>query len=257
MLPRVLPGLVSGSLAARAVDGIVTLDVLGRQVPVRVAARARLFPTIVGTPASFVVVDYDALFAALNADRPGSATPSEAWFFRPQKPDFADRLTNAPFRLDEAVGVEPLVERLSTDPLAAGIRSLLRLTALVAGALGAFGLVLATRSTLASERPVFGEYSALGVPPTTLARSTQLRLVTLSLLGVAAGLLGGLLALRLIGAFVAVAGTAARPLPPIEPVVAWGEAAALLAAVLGGGLVGVTAVAGRELREVAARRLRV
>ncbi|MDQ3859438.1 MAG: hypothetical protein M3327_13515, partial [Actinomycetota bacterium] len=100
------------------------------------------------------------------------------------------------------------------------------------------------------------EYEALGVRPATLARSTQLRLIALSSFGVAAGFLGGLLAVRLIGSLVAVTGTAARPLPPIEPVVAWHADVVVVAIVTVAALVGAALLARPALRETAARRLR-
>jgi hypothetical protein len=255
-LPEALPALASGPVAATAVDAVLTVDLLGRPVPVRVAGRARLFPTIIERPTFFLVLDYEMLFAALNVDQAGLARPGEAWFLRPQEPGFVDLLGEAPFRLEAAVGVEPLTARLLNDPLAAGTRDVLVLTALAAAMLALFGLVLAARSALASERTVLAEYEALGVPPMTLARSIQLRLLALSLFGVAAGFLGSLVAVRLVGAFVAVTGTASRPLPPIEPELAWRAGGLLLGAV---GLAGAAAgavVAARALREAAARRLR-
>src|SRR5438270_685595 len=73
-LPRALPALVSPSVAAQAVDGELTVDLEGRELPVRVAAVATRFPTVLRTPDDFLVLDYDTLFAALNADRPGFAS---------------------------------------------------------------------------------------------------------------------------------------------------------------------------------------
>jgi hypothetical protein len=255
-LPEALPALASGPVAAFGVDRTVTIDVLGRQLPLRIVSRAQLFPTVIERPTSFVVLDYETLFAALNVDRPGYALPTEAWFFDPQPADFAERLEESPFRLAAAIGVEPLTERLLNDPLAAGTRDVLGLAAVAAAALALLGLVLATRSALGSERLLLAEYEAMGVPPSTLVRSMQVRLLILSVLGVAAGVLGALLAVRMVGAFVAVTGTSTRPLPPIEPVVAWGAIAVVLAAVAVAGLATSALLAGRTLRETAARRLR-
>lgn len=255
-LPGPLPVLGSEPVAAAAVDGTITLNLQGREIQARVAGTARLFPTVTERPSHFVVADYETLFAALNLDQPGLAVPTEAWFFEPQRADFLARVDEPPFRVEAAVGVEPLTDRLLTDPLAAGTRELLGVAALAAAVLGLLGLVLAVRGSLAAERLVLAEYEALGVPPATLRRSTQLRLIALSLLGVAAGVLGGLVAVRLIGAFVAVTGTSGRPLPPIEPVVAWREGAVLLTLVTLAALGAAAVLAARALRESAARRLR-
>ncbi len=255
-LPEALPALASPSAAAAQVSGTVTVDLLGRQLPLRIVGRTDLFPTVTERPESFVVLDYATLFAALNVDQPGSARPSEAWFFEAQAPDFADRLETAPFRLKEAVGVEPLTARLLSDPLAAGTRDVLGLAAVGAAVLALLGLVLSARSALGSERLLLAEYEAMGVPPRTLARSAQMRLLLLSMLGVAAGILGAILAVRMVGAFVAVTGASTRPLPPVEPIVAWGGVAIVLAAVAVAGLATAAFLAGRSLRETAARRLR-
>jgi hypothetical protein len=255
-LPDALPAVVSRSVAAAAVDGVATLDLLGLELPVRVAARASLFPTIVDDPTAFVVLDYDTLFAALNVDHPGLAVPSEAWFFGRQSPAFASRLAEPPFRLARTTGVDPLRARLASDPLAAGTRDVLGVSALAAAALGLLGLLLALRSALISERAMLAEYEALGVAPATLRRSTAVRMLTLSVLGVVAGFAGAAVAVRLIGAFVAVTGTAGRPLPPIEPVLGWRMDAVAAGAVAVVALALAALVAGQALRESAGRRLR-
>jgi hypothetical protein len=255
-LPHALPALASGPVAATAVDGRITVDVLGRQLPLRVVGSADLFPSVVEPPKYFVVLDYETAFAALNVDYPGFSLPSEAWFFGPQAPQFAERLERAPFRLEAAVGVQPLTERLLHDPLAGGTKDVLGLSAIVAAALALLGLALAARSALGIERPLLAEYEAMGVPPSMLARSTQLRLLILSGLGVCAGVLGAMLAVRMVGAFVAVTGTSGRPLPPIVPIVSWAAIGLVLAAVTVAALATAAFLAGRTLRETPARRLR-
>ena len=255
-LPEALPSLVSPSVAAAAVDGRVTIDVGGTPVPIRVAGATRFFPTIVERPSDFVVLDYETLFATLNGARPGVALPSEAWFFRPQRENFREQLGGPPFRSERVVAADALTARLLSDPLAAAAREVLMLAASAAAALGLLGLILASRATLGAERLVLAEYEALGVRPAALARSTQLRLIALSVFGVVAGFLGGLLAVRLIGSLVAVTGTAARPLPPIEPVVAWRADAVVIAVMTAAGVVAAALLARRAFRETAARRLR-
>jgi FtsX-like permease family protein len=239
-----VPGLAGGPVADQAVDGLVTLVVAGKAVPVHVVARAQLFPTIVNRPRQFVVVDYDTLFAALNSDQPGLAVPSERWLLGPRPPRTA------------AASVHRLESRLRNDPLAAGTRTVLAVTGILAALLGLVGLVLATRSAVSSERLVLAEYEALGVSPRSLRRGVQGRLLVLSALGIAAGLAGGFLGLRLIGAFVAVTGTARRPLPPIVAVVDWVAAAAVVTGLVLAALAAAALVAGRALRESAGRRLR-
>jgi hypothetical protein len=246
-----VPALVSGPVGRLAVDGRVTLRFEGVELPLRPVATSRLFPTMVRRPSSFALVDYDTLFAALNADTPGAAAPSEAWFFTPQQPGFLGSLPRA-----RVVDADTEAESLLSDPLAAGTRDVLGVAAIVAALLAVLGLTLATRSTLSSERQLLAEYEALGIAPRTLAHSVRVRLVALSVLGVTAAVAGAVLTVGVVGALVAVTGAAGRPVPPIEPVVAWRGVIAVIAAVSAIGLGAVAVLAARVLRETAARRLR-
>jgi hypothetical protein len=246
-LPDTLPALASSAVAESAVDGVVGVQLRGRDLKLRVVGTARRFPSMVQRPSRFIVVDYDTLFAALNLDRPGLAVPNETWSFDARPP-------RAP--ADRVVGVAPLQARSLGDPLAAGTREILGVAAWLAALLGVASLVIATRSALASERALLAEYEALGVPPSTLRRSTQLSLVLLAALGVAAGFLGALIAAQLVGAFVAVTATATRPLLPVQTVVAWAGGAIALGAIAAASLLAVAVLAGWALREPLTRRLR-
>ena len=251
-----VPALVGAPVAAEQVDRLVTLDVAGKLVPIRVVGTARLFPTFVERPSSFVVVDYDTLFAALNADQPGLAPPSEAWFFDPPPAAAAAKLAKPPFRAARAVRLDALTAAALGDPLAAGTRTVLTVAAAIAAALALAGLVLGTRSALVSERSLVAEYEALGVRPRTLERSAQARVAALAALGLVAAVAGAVLSVRLVAALVAVAGTARRPLPPIVAAVPWPAVAAVVAGVAVAALAAAALLTGRALRESAARRLR-
>jgi ABC-type antimicrobial peptide transport system permease subunit len=100
------------------------------------------------------------------------------------------------------------------------------------------------------------EYEALGVPPRTLRRSAQLRLAVLSAFGILAGALGAFLSGRLVGAFVAVTGTARRPLPPIESVVSWPSVVGVVIAFAVAGGSAAALLTRRQLRGTTAGRLR-
>jgi hypothetical protein len=242
-----LPAIVSPALAREAIDGVVTVEVRGRPLALEVAGTSTLFPTVT-EDLPFAVLDYDTVFAALNADEPGSVLPTEAWYFGDAAP-----ARQPPFRLVEAAAIE---QRLLDDPLAAGARTLLVASAIVAALLALVGLVLAARAALASERLQLAEYEALGVAPASLRRSAQVRLVALSTLGVVAGLVGAFATLQLVGAFVAVTGAATRPIPPIAPAVAWAGTVAIVAAVAVAAVAIAAFLTGRAIREPAARRLR-
>jgi hypothetical protein len=152
--------------------------------------------------------------------------------------------------------VRPLTARLVNDPLGAGARDVLLVASAVAALLALLGLALASRWTLGAERLLLAEYEALGVPPRTIARSLQLRLLVLSAVGVAAAFLGAFVAVRLVGAAVAVTGEGGVPLPPIEPVVAWRLGIVLAGAVGLAAFVAARLLASKAMRETAAVRLR-
>jgi hypothetical protein len=255
-LPKAVPALAGPVVAGAAVDGVVALDIGGRTLSFRVRGKSSLLPTVVNNTGQFVVVDYDTLFAVLNADLPGTVVPSEAWFFSPHDARFSHALEQPPFRTARVISAHALAAGYLADPLAAGTRDVL-LVAAFAGALLAFlGLVLATRASLESERLATAEYEALGVPPPTLSRAAQLRLFVLSTSGIAAAFAGALAAVRLVGAFVAVTGSGTRPLPPIAPVFAWIGGGALTAVVAATGALAVMVLVRRVFRESTATRLR-
>jgi hypothetical protein len=255
-IPDALVGVASPSVAKTAVDGTVTLHGVVKDVPVHVVATSTLFPTVVQDPHAFVIVDYASLFVFLNADYPGLVLPTEAWFFESQRPDFLEALAQPPFRVESVVGVRPLTARLVNDPLGAGARDVLFVASAVAGLLALVGLALAARWTLAAERLLLAEYEALGVPPSTIARSLQLRMLVLSAVGLAAAILGAFVAVRLIGAAVAVTGETGVPLPPIEPIIAWRLGILLAGAVALAALLAAWLLASRAMRKPAAMRLR-
>ncbi len=244
-----LPALLGANAAALAVDRQLTIDVLGQQLRLTTAGTAQLFPTVTTAPGSFAVVDYQTLFAALNADDPGLAPPNEAWFNSPP----ARPLTPASAQV---LRLWQQRAQLRDDPLAAGTRRLLTWSGYAAAALALVGLIFSIRLALAAERQLLAEYEALGVGPRTLGRSVQLRLVVLCLLGFVAALAGAALAIRVVAALVAVTATAGQPLPPIQTAIAWQDGGALLAAVAAVALLAAAALTGRGLREAAGGRLR-
>jgi ABC-type antimicrobial peptide transport system permease subunit len=122
--------------------------------------------------------------------------------------------------------------------------------------MGLLGMIVAMLASLRDESTMFAEYEALGIRPSVLARSNALRLAALSMIGLVAGIGGGLVAVRLIGALVAVTGSGAVPIPPIETVVDWRATTALILTI---GLASVAAaflLTGRAFSRPVAERLR-
>jgi hypothetical protein len=236
-VPDAIPAIVGEDLARRAVDGRLDVMVDGWTVPVRVAGRAALFPTVTRAPRDFVVVDYATLFALLNADRPGAGVPHEAW------------LAGAP--RGPAISRAALAAANRRDAPARAVSGLLAFTVFTALALAAAGLGVAAATALRSERAELMGWLALGAGPQALATSLRLRILLIFGAGAAAAVAGSLLALWLVSSLVAVSATGGAPLPPFEPRLdALGSAA-----VLGLGAAGAAAVAARLVR-VSAVRLR-
>jgi hypothetical protein len=255
-LPTELPALASPAVAAVSVDGLVTLEVLGQELRVRAVATSRFFPTVVDAPDRFVVLDYNRLFTALNLEHPGLAPPSEAWFFQVPATDFRARLAAPPFKTERVIDAVALEHRLRSDPLARGTELVLVAAGVAGAVLALIALLLATRAVLMSERQLLAEYEALGVPPSTLSRSLQLRVVFAATLGLLASIVGSLLALQLTAAFVVITAGASRPLPPIQPHVATLAGAALLVAVAAATVAAAARQSAVYLRQPTGARLR-
>jgi hypothetical protein len=256
-LPAALPVLASPSVAAAATDSQSTFVWGGGStpIPIRIVGTTKLFPTITSTQ-RFIVADYNTASAFLNEVTPGIVPPTEAWFFEKQPSAFATGLAKAPFRLTNLVSEQQNEQALLSDPLASGTRSLLLATAIIAALLGLLGLLVAIRAILRDESSILAEYEALGIRPSVLARSTAIRLTAFSVIGVAAGIGGGLLAGRLVGSLVAVTGGGGVPLPPIQAVISWPSMAVLLAVVAAAAIAAALILARKTFARPVAQRLR-
>jgi hypothetical protein len=135
-----------------------------------------------------------------------------------------------------------MIEAARRDALAAGLDATLLVTATLAGALSAAGLLLAAASLLRSERAELAGWRAQGAGPAALARMKRLRVLALYAAGTLAALAGAAIALRLVVALVAVTAGGGDPLPPIDIRIDW-AASALLIAATGAVAVGVARAA--------------
>ena len=235
-VPDEIPAVASEALARIAVDGRLTAMVRGWPLFIRIVATSELQPTVTRRPDRFLLVDYDTLLAVLTAERPGEAFPNEAWFNGPPPRG------RAPYQEATIVSRAATTEAARRDALAAGVDATLLVTAILAGALAAAGLLLAAASLLRSERAELAGWRAHGAGPAALARMKRLRVLALYVAGTLAALAGAALALRLVVALVAVTAGGGDPLPPIEIRIDWVAGAVLIAAT-GAVAVGVARVA--------------
>jgi hypothetical protein len=239
---RALPVLASSDVARSAgAGGLLALQVDGIAVRARVVATASRFPTEPDGP--FVVADEAAVAAALAADSPADALPSELWLGVP--PADAARvgrmLGAAPFSSLQITSRRSVERTLQQDPLARGLVLALAAGAVLALLLALAGLLLSVTSDLRDERGTLADLEAQGLPPADLRLHVRLRAAML----VAAGLIGGVgvgaaLVLAVRDALLTAA-TIGDPVPPLQTAVPW---LGLAVGVIALGAIAVLAVEG-------------
>jgi hypothetical protein len=196
------------------VGGTLPLRIGGETVNVDVA---RVVERIPGTTGEAVVADRDALATAVDTRAPGAAPVSELWL------DVADgaeeqvaaTLARRPFAVLEKHSRAALEADARRDPLGHGTLLALGAAALAALALAAWGLALAIRSDLRDDRGELVDLEAQGATPTLLRRVVTARASLVAVVGVAAGIVGGVLLARLVTRVVSVTARASAPEPPL------------------------------------------
>lgn len=187
--------------------GVLSLQIGGARVPVRVAGVVTRFPGVAEDDA--VVGDRETLRVAINAVRPGAARENEVWMevLDERRRLVEEALERAPFGSLSAVTRIGLERDARKDPLAHGTLLALTASALVALVLAALGLALAVRSDLRDDRGEFYDLEAQGASPSLLRRVVRSRALTLSVAGLVAG---GLVGLALVGLVTRVVSVTAR-----------------------------------------------
>jgi hypothetical protein len=214
---RPVPVVASPALGSLAgADRVLRMTVEGSQpLTVRVVAVARRFPTAGG---NFVVADEGTLATALNADSPGAGSPAEIWMAAPprERDHLAAALGRAPFSALEMRSRSAVQSQLASQPLARGLLDVLAMSGVLAVALGIAGLVLVCAADLGDERDHLVDLEALGVGPAALRRHLVLRAAVLVVLGVAGGLLLGVVLERLVIDLVSLGAGAGTAVPPLR-----------------------------------------
>ena len=212
--------LVTPRLAelAGGVGGVLPLRIGGGDVPVRVVGVVERFP---GTDDESVVGHRVALRTAINAVAPGAARENEIWLDVPREraASVAARLAQPPFRVLDTTARRDVEGTLRADPLARGTLLALAGVAAVALLLAALGLALAVRADLRDDGGEHFDLEAQGASPRFLRRVVRARAVTVSAVGLAGGLLTGLLLLSLVTRVVTVTASGGVAEPPLAVVV--------------------------------------
>jgi FtsX-like permease family len=213
-----LPAIVSPGLAALADrSGRLGLQVAGHVIALRVARMAERFPS---TRGDFAVVDRRALETALNLAEPGAGFPTEAWAnASTSDAEHAARtaLRRAPF---DRLVLDSRVEReaaLRDDPIARGSLAMLAIAAAAAFLLALFALALTTIADLRDDREALLDLESQGAAPGLLRQLVRTRQLVVGALGLAGGVLAGVLLVAIVVDVVAVSASATPPVPPLTP----------------------------------------
>jgi len=207
----VVPVIASRSLArAAGANGLLRLYVGTASVNVRIAATARLFPSLSG---DFVVADRSRLETALNAAVPGSALANEAWVSG--GPDAGGRLARAGSVPVHVTSRRAREAELRGEPLARGALLVLACAAAMALALSLVGLALTIAVDLRDEAGELFDLETQGLGPAGLRRHLRLRALAVVLAGVVGGVaIGVALTLAVVKA-LAVSANSTDPMPPL------------------------------------------
>jgi hypothetical protein len=207
--------LVTPDLAelAGGEGGSLPLRVDGAPIVVRVAGVVDRFPTASG---EVVVGDRTALQTAIDTAAPGAAPENEVWLDTSRDAtELAAALALPPYRALDAVTRSELESEARRDPLARGTLLALAASALVALVLAAVGLALAVRSDLRDDRGEHYDLESQGAAPSFLRQVVRSRALVLSLVGLVAGALTGLVLLGLVTRVVTVTARGLAPEPPL------------------------------------------
>jgi hypothetical protein len=215
---QALPALVSPALARLADDdGELPLRIAGEPVVVRVAGTVDRVPSVSGDA---VVLDRSQLVTALNADRPGAGFTTEVWV----------NGAVPPFDLLRVDSQQTLLHRLETEPVARGSLALLAAVAATALALALLSLALGALAELRDARGELHELEAQGATPSRLRGQLRLRALAVALVGLAGGVVAGIVLAQVVVRLVALTAAGTLPDPPLRLAVDAGALALGLAA---------------------------
>ncbi|MFC5833657.1 FtsX-like permease family protein [Nonomuraea insulae] len=250
------PGPVPVAVSARFADEVgahrgsrLDLTVGLTAVPVIVTEALPAVPSAPGAPA--ILADLDALSRALAVSG-NFDVPVDAWWVgHPTKAGGADlRLGAVTTRASETA-------RLTGGPLRAGLPAVLRLLVPAAGLLLLAGVVLHVTFDLRSRVVEVARLRGLGMTRREVRTVLLAQHIGVLLPLLAVGAVVGALATRVVAPLLVRSDTGAAPIPAVLPVWPWGAEAGLLALLLAGCVLAVTAVVVVQARRVDAAYLRV
>lgn len=247
-----LPAIASRSFletAGTGVGGPVTMDIGGRELPLRIVAVVDYFPTLDPAAPGFLVLNLEHLSRAVNyAPLPFSLYPNEVWLATSGGRTEREALLNALSQVVPAdariMERQALLAEARADPLtSAGWRGVLNLAFLAAALVGALGFFVYSYLFAQQRQVEFAVLRSLGLSPRQIGWVVGSELFLVVSLGVGAGTLVGLFLGRLIVPFLQLTELGERVLPSFVVTLSAGEAARMYAVLLLSFLLASAAVA--------------
>jgi FtsX-like permease family len=252
-LPTPLPVLASDSFLRAthsSVGQVFPLALSGGTQSAEVVGSFRRFPTLdPATPA--VLADLPAYLALSFAAKHEPVQPT-AWWLKTRDPGrLVERLRGAPFGSVGIVSRQGRERALLEDPIPLGVIGALALGFVVAAAFAVVGFAAGAASTARSRTLEFAVLRSLGLQTRQLTGWIALENVLVVLLSALGGTALGILVSWLVLPYVALGGSGAAPVPPVELAVPWETVLAVELALL----VALAAIAAAQV--LLARRIRL
>ncbi|GAA4609322.1 ABC transporter permease [Actinoallomurus liliacearum] len=224
-----LPAIITRDLATRArvgVGGRLSLDQGGVQQPITVAGVVPALPSV-PPDAPAVLVDWAALGDRTLAAGVTVPTPTEWWLAARDTAPAAKALAGT-----TVVDRLALRRQLRDAPLGHGLRGALILGFGAALVLAAIGFAVHTAVSARERAGEFAILRALGVDARQVLGLVAVEQAFLVGLGLAGGLLLGVVLARLVVPHVVLTAGATTPYPPVHVILRWPTIAALLGAIV-------------------------
>ena len=216
-----LPALVDPLTASAGVDGLVTVDLGGSPVVLRVVAVAPRFPTV---SSRFVVVDQAQLRQRLDLAQPGLGEPSEVWLAADtaaHEASLGETLARPPYAALSSQRRTTARRAARQDPLSRLTMNVLLGSALLAGLLAVGSLALNAVADRAEDESFHRALALEGATDRVLNRLVATRTLGLALAALPIGALGGGFLVSVVVRVVQIGATGQAALPPLRLVVPW------------------------------------
>ena len=227
-----IPGIATSAFlgsSGATVGSTVQETIGGLDVPVRIVAAVRSFPTVTASNGA-LIVDLAALQNFLAGESVAPAQVTEWWLATAGHrvpPGLAARLPSG----TAITSAAQLADALTSDPLSAAPQQALLALAAAAALVAVTGFCVAIAADVRQRRAETALMAALGVTPGGAARELALEKLLLSLPAAALGLVLGAVVARLLVPAVTLTAAAAEPVPPPLTMLDLGQAVPLALAI--------------------------